>query len=731
MPSTRLTLSHLLLGQKGGEHRAQIIEMLRERPYNLNQMAELLGVNYRTVKHHIDVLIDNDLVGPPGPHGYGQVFYLTPVMEENLPLFDTLMKKVRDLTASPTFFRSVIESTSDAVAIIDGSGEVIFWNESAERMFGHPADAVIGQRIPIFPEEGFLEGVIRRVLGGEKVYAQEARGRRRDGTDLDLAITVDVLEDAEGDVEAYIIFARDIGDRIRQRREREHLASFPVLNPNPVLELDASGRVVFHNESATRTLHRLGLGEDPRALLPPDIDAILARLARGEPGALRREVRAADATFDLSIGIVPEFKVVRIYAIDITELRQRERETLMANERLAHLLSNSPAVVYTSKTSGDFAATFISDNVERLTGYRPGAFLEEPGFWGDHIHPDDVERVMAGATLALEKGTHSYEYRFRRADGRYIWVYDEFALVRDASGAPVELVGYWADITDRRTYQEGLRLSEERRHLAFSSTGMGTFIRDIRTGKVEFGKELEAIYGLPPGGLGASFEAWERTLHPDDLGPTRATIARNRTDPHPAPMEFRVVWPDGSVHWVRSWSETLPGEDGKPELVVGVNMDITEQKRSERALAASEERYRYLFETTTQGIVVQGADGLITSANPQALRLLGLSLDQMQGRTSMDPRWRPIKEDGSDFPGNEHPAMVALGTGATVRDVLMGVFNPAENDYVWISIDAVPRFRQGEARPFEAFTTFKRVQPPERGARGPSRHRPPQKLAPE
>ena len=89
-------------------------------------------------------------------------------------------------------------------------------------------------------------------------------------------------------------------------------------------------------------------------------------------------------------------------------------------------------------------------------------------------------------------------------------------------------------------------------------------------------------------------------------------------------------------------------------------------KRSGAALLESEENYRRLFETMAQGVVCQAADGQIVSANPAAERILGLSLNQMQGKTSLDPGWKSIREDGSELPGQEHPAIVALRTGRSV-----------------------------------------------------------------
>lgn len=98
---------------------------------------------------------------------------------------------------------------------------------------------------------------------------------------------------------------------------------------------------------------------------------------------------------------------------------------------------------------------------------------------------------------------------------------------------------------------------------------------------------------------------------------------------------------------------------------------------------------RTLIDVMTDGFVVHGVTGEIVTCNPSAERILGLSLDQMRGRTSIDPRWRAIHEDGTPFPGETHPAMVTLRSGEPQRGVIMGVQKP-DGTLTWISVSTVP-----------------------------------------
>ena len=142
---------------------------------------------------------------------------------------------------------------------------------------------------------------------------------------------------------------------------------------------------------------------------------------------------------------------------------------------------------------------------------------------------------------------------------------------------------------------------------------------------------------------------------------------------------------------------------------VNLARNLLEREKLLESLHASEEKHCRLFETMAQGVIYQAADGAIISANPAAERILGLTFDQMQGKTSMDPRWKMLTEEGAEVPGTDHPAMVALRTGETVGPVVRGVFHPDKNAHIWLSITATPLFQQGAPKPFQAYATFEDI----------------------
>ncbi len=127
--------------------------------------------------------------------------------------------------------------------------------------------------------------------------------------------------------------------------------------------------------------------------------------------------------------------------------------------------------------------------------------------------------------------------------------------------------------------------------------------------------------------------------------------------------------------------------------------------RAEHALQASEERYGSVVAALAEGIVFMDAGNRLQASNVSAERILGLTAEQIAGRTSFDPRWRAIHEDGSPFPGDTHPIVMTLRTGQPCANVIMGVHKPS-GELTWISVNSQPLFRRGARKPYAAVASF-------------------------
>ncbi len=163
------------------------------------------------------------------------------------------------------------------------------------------------------------------------------------------------------------------------------------------------------------------------------------------------------------------------------ELQERiaiENALLMSQKKLHYLLSSSPGILYSFRAQGDFKLTFISDNSYDLTGYHKSEMLTR-GFWINHLEPNDRKRILeAGLNQLFEQGYYSHEYRFLHRNGHYIWIYDQLNLIRDEQGNPLEVIGYWIDISDRKKIEEKLQETTSRLTSLISNLQLGVLVKD-------------------------------------------------------------------------------------------------------------------------------------------------------------------------------------------------------------------------------------------------------------
>src|SRR5262249_52974955 len=156
--------------------------------------------------------------------------------------------------------------------------------------------------------------------------------------------------------------------------------------------------------------------------------------------------------------------------------------------------------------------------------------------------------------------------------------------------------------------------------------------------------------------------------------------------------------------WMQWTAQEMVGE----RLIYAIARNITQQKQAEEALRESEERYRSVMTAMRDGVALFAADGNILACNASAERILGLSAEQIIGRSARDPRWRAIRKDGSPFPEDEFPPVVTLRTANPCRDVEMGV-HKSDDSLTWISINSQPLFQQHKSAPYAVMVTFSEI----------------------
>jgi len=142
-------------------------------------------------------------------------------------------------------------------------------------------------------------------------------------------------------------------------------------------------------------------------------------------------------------------------------INQRTLELQLTKNRSEYLLTSSPVIIYTLEAKPPFKTTFMGKNIHQMVGYEPKQFIEDSNFWDSKIHPDDVGHVFDEMNHVIKKGTVTLEYRFLQNDGTYRWMRDSIIVAKNEKGKPVEFLGYWIDITERKESEDKLKQFKE------------------------------------------------------------------------------------------------------------------------------------------------------------------------------------------------------------------------------------------------------------------------------
>jgi two-component system, cell cycle sensor histidine kinase and response regulator CckA len=307
-----------------------------------------------------------------------------------------------------------------------------------------------------------------------------------------------------------------------------------------------------------------------------------------------------------------------------TEHKRAEAALIESEEKFRAIFAQAAVGIAQTSVQGEWL--LMNDRLCEILGYRQDE-LQGKTFL-DITHPDDREAniVARRRFLAGEISSWSVEKRYIHKTGANVWAKVSVSLVRDQQDLPQYFISVVEDITDRIEAERALRDSERRVRLALGA-GVGMWDYDLRGNAPTMSPQYVKAFGQAP----SDKSEWFQLVHPDDRERVMARIRASVDSACEWDDEFRLLWPDGSVHWLFTKGTVLLGDDGRPVRVVGVSLDITDRKQAAAAVQESEERFRNMADSSPVMICACGPDERATFFNKACLDFTGRTLEEELG----------------------------------------------------------------------------------------------------
>jgi PAS domain S-box-containing protein len=513
------------------------------------------------------------------------------------------------LRRSEKRLRLLTNSLPACIAYVDADRRYQFVNQQYQDWFGYAPETMYGRYAwEVIGDRAYqtVAPLVDRVLTGELVET-EAEVAYDNGTVRYVATSLVPDFDQNAQVCGYYVLTVDITDRKQAEealRQREQEFRALVENaPDIITRVDRACRFLYVNprverETGIPTSEWLGKTElemgYPEETVSQWQNAVKRAFETGQEQAIEAEFPSETGLKYWLCRLVPELDLDgRVQSVlnisrDITARKLMELELRAVRDRLQFLLSSSQAVIFSCTPGNGFRTTFTSENVKEVLGYTPQEF-QQPGFCLQNIHPDDMQRILVEMPGVLATGRSIHEYRFRHANGDYRWLYQELKCVNDATGTPIEIVGFLIDITDRKFAEAALRQSEAR-YRAVVEDQTELVCRYLPDGTLTFVNEAYSRYfnTSPEQLIGRNLlELVPQTEHAAVKKFINSLLALS-TDAPALSQEHLVIKPEGQLAWNLWTDRAIFDAEGQVVELQGVGRDITDRKLAEAALRKSE-----------------------------------------------------------------------------------------------------------------------------------------------
>ncbi|MCA9879151.1 MAG: PAS domain S-box protein, partial [Thermomicrobiales bacterium] len=503
------------------------------------------------------------------------------------------------LAASERRFRTAFDDAPNGMALMDLDGRLIQVNRAGCELLGY-TEQQMKQRTAFelaHPDDAARIAATRisTIERGGRTYSQEMRMWHRDGSERLIRLQSSLVRDVDGQPAYFIVQAQDLTDSVVAREKltavRTQMQAVLERVGGAFIEVDADWRITEANATAGDLL---GLPRDAltgavlHEVMDPELLAPMQEALRVTMDERRRahvaEFAYAPRSAWFTLRAYPTVEGASLFIRDISTLRHLEQELRVAEMRFQALVEQLPAVVYMHANDASETMIYLSPYFEVLTGLSiekdaPCQTFED---WLGLIHPDDRERVLReGLAYNQERNQVVLEYRFRRADGSYIWVSDIYAAMFDDAGQIIAWQGIMLDITSRIEARNAIA------QLAaiVEASDDAIFTRTLDGHITYWNPAAERLYGYSAG------EAIGQSLLmlfpvPEDPEAPRLSIDMFRID---APERFVATQrrKDGTLFEVSITRFPIRSRNGEIVGTSGIARDISDRIAAERKLRAA------------------------------------------------------------------------------------------------------------------------------------------------
>ena len=667
--------------------------------------------HYETVRRKKDgTMLDISITVSPIFDAQGQAIGASKVARD-ITARKEAERKLRETTdmalAATAKFESVFNQSGIFAGILDREGYMREANDLALEVCGYSRDEVLNKP---FWETGWWHGsdevkakmkaAIEKAASGER-YREILPYWWADGTERVVDFAMHPVRDANGNVILLHPTGIDITDRIKAEEEIRMISRMPEENPNPVLRITPAGEILYANPTARPLIEYWDkmFGES----IPEDFRWCVSEAFE------TNSKQTIDIVYDdrfLSCNLAPiaEAGYVNVYADDVTERQRAEEALRISEERYRALIELSPQFVFMSRPDGHI--TYVNQFVLDFSGKQYEEMIGTG--WTECIQPEFRDAEFRKWSAAVESGDdYESDFPFLYSDGTYRTVFARAQPVRDEEGRIVYWIGTALDIEDRKQAQERLRASETQLRL----------VTDAIPALVSYIDRYECYQFV-----NKQYSDWFGKPREDFLGKKMRDVLGARAYTVVKPYVSEAL--GGNEVSFDSWLSYkgagqryvhvsyVPDRSGDGTIIglFALVSDLSELKRSEDLLRASQERMQLMTDSFTDyAIMSTDVEGRIDSWNPGAEAIFGYSEDEIMGQPSeilftpedvvkgiplkemrdarrhgraTDERWH-VRKDGSRFFADG--AMVPLYVGR----VLSG--------YAKIAADLTERKRNAEA----------------------------------